>query len=201
VLRLPNQLTIIRLFLSPIFICVFLLQQWWAALGLALVFEATDLLDGYFARRYKMVSSLGKLIDPLADSVSRFSVFLAFTTEPTVREDPWPVLLVAGIFYRDTIVAYIRTFAASTGTVLSARFSGKLKAVFQGTGIIFFLVLRSLAPTFPEIHRWLPWIFYAIMLPVVLVTVFSGVDYLAANWSSIVAMATSDRDKGSDENA
>ena len=198
-LRLPNQLTIIRLCLSPIFICLFLLQQWWAALGVALVFEATDLLDGYFARRYKMVSSLGKLIDPLADSVSRFSVFLAFTTEPTVREDPWPVLLVAGLFYRDTIVAYIRTFAASTGTVLAARWSGKLKAMFQGSGIIIFLTLRALAPTFPEIHRWLPWIFYGIMLPVVVVTVFSGADYLWANWTSIVAMATRDMDEHSDE--
>ena len=193
-LRLPNFLTIFRLFLSPVFIVVFLLHQWWVALGVAVVFELTDLLDGFFARRYRMVSPLGKLIDPLADSTSRFSVFLAFVTAPSVRTDPWPVLLVAAIFYRDAIVAYVRTFAASTGTVLAARMSGKLKAVVQCVGIIVFLTCRALADTVPAISPHLPQVYYGVMVPVAAVTLWSCVDYLFANWQAIVTMAAAEED-------
>jgi len=189
VLSLPNFLTIFRLFLSPIFIVVFLLHHWWVALGVAVIFEVTDLLDGFLARRYRMVSPLGKLIDPLADSTSRFSVFLAFVTAPSVRADPWPVLLVAAIFYRDAIVAYIRTFAASTGTVLAARVSGKTKAVVQGVGIIVFLTTRALSDSVSGLYASLPTVYYSVMVPVAGVTLWSCVDYLWANWQTIVDMA------------
>ena len=188
-LSLPNFLTIFRLFLSPIFIVVFLLHHWWVALGVAVIFEVTDLLDGFLARRYRMVSPLGKLIDPLADSTSRFSVFLAFVTAPSVRADPWPVLLVAAIFYRDAIVAYIRTFAASTGTVLAARVSGKTKAVVQGVGIIVFLTTRALSDSVSGLYASLPTVYYSVMVPVAGVTLWSCVDYLWANWQTIVDMA------------
>jgi len=192
VVKLPNFITIGRLVLSPVFIVFFLTERPWSALcalGVALVFEATDLLDGYIARRYGMVSPLGKLIDPLADSVSRFSVFLALTREASVREHPWPVLLVAAIFYRDAIVAYVRTIAASTGAVLAARFSGKLKAVFQGGGIVIFLLLRAMSFFNPSLRQHLALAFYSVMLPIVVVTVWSGLDYLLSNWHSIVAMS------------
>jgi len=189
---LPNILTVIRLCLSPVFIAFFITERPWAAicaLGVAAVFEATDLLDGYIARRYQMVSALGKLIDPLADSVSRFSVFLAFTTEATVREHPWPVLLAAAIFYRDAIVAYVRTFAASSGTVLAARPSGKLKAACQSVGILTFLSARAVSFYTPSVATYLPHLFYGLMLPIVVVTVWSGWDYLRSNWGAIAAMA------------
>ncbi len=188
-LSLPNFLTIFRLFLSPIFIVVFLLHQWWVALAVAVSFEITDLLDGFLARRYRMVSPLGKLIDPLADSTSRFSVFLALVTAPSVRADPWPVLLVAAIFYRDAIVAYIRTFAASTGVVLAARVSGKTKAVVQGVGIVVFLTTRALADSVSGLSAYLPTGYYSVMIPVAGVTLWSCVDYLWANWQTIVGMA------------
>ena len=192
VLSLPNLLTVFRLVLSPIFIVVFLLHYWWAALGLAIVFEVTDLLDGFLARRYRLVSPLGKLIDPLADSTSRFSVFLAFATAPSVQTDPWPVLLVAAIFYRDAIVAYVRTFAASTGTVLAARFSGKMKAVFQGVGILLFLTCRALADSTPAVAAHLGQVYYGVMVPVAVITLWSCVDYLWANWQTIVSMAAAE---------
>ena len=197
--RLPNVITIVRLCLSPVFIGFYLVQRPWAAvcaLAVAVIFEVTDLLDGYIARRYRMVSALGKLIDPLADSVSRFSVFLAFTTEASVRDHPWPVLLAAAIFYRDAIVAYVRTFAASGGVVLAARPSGKLKAACQGAGILTFLVLRVVSFYAPAVCIYLPRAFYGVMVPIVIVTVWSGGDYLQSNWGAITAMAHSDKDGG-----
>lgn len=191
-MNLAHVLTLTRLCLAPVFVVLFLTNQPWAAVAalcLAVVFEVTDLLDGYVARRLGQVSSLGKLIDPLADSVSRFSVFLAFVTEESVRAQPWPVLLVALLFYRDAVVAYVRTFAAATGTVLSARRSGKLKAAVQGCGILVFLTVRAASFLWPSLTAYRPCVFYAVMLPIALVTVLSGVDYVAANRRAIAAMA------------
>ena len=187
-----NSLTISRLVLGPLFIAFFLTEQLWAALAalaLAIGFEITDLLDGYVARHFGHVSSLGKLLDPLADSIARFSVFLAFTTEATVRTHPWPVLLVVVIFYRDALVAYVRTFAASTGVVLAARRSGKIKAVVQGVGIITFLTLRAAAFLWESFAGCRPIAFYAVMVPTVLVTAWSAFDYVSSNWQTIVAMS------------
>jgi len=193
-MNLANVLTLSRLCLAPVFVVLFLTNQPWAAVAalcLAVVFEVTDLLDGYVARRLGQVSSLGKLIDPLADSVSRFSVFLAFLTEETVRQEPWPVLLVALLFYRDAVVAYVRTFAAATGTVLSARRSGKIKAAVQGCGILVFLTVRAASFLWPSVEGLglRPVVFYVVMVPIALVTVLSGVDYVAANRRAIAAMA------------
>jgi len=197
-----NLLTISRLILAPVFIAFFLTGRGWAAiaaLAVAIAFEVTDILDGYIARRYEQVSSLGKLIDPLADSISRFSVFLAFTTETSVRGQPWPVLLVALIFYRDAIVAYTRTFAASTGVVLAARFSGKLKAVIQGGGIIIFLLVRAAAFYWDPVEPYRALVFYCMMAPITLVTVWSGFDYVLSNRAAITAMARRDVPPSSDE--
>jgi len=187
-----NLLTLARLALAPVFIAFFLCDRPWAALVavfIAAVFEATDLLDGYVARRCRQVSPLGKLADPLADSVARFSVFLSFTTERSVRGDPWPVLLVAVLFYRDTLVAYTRTFAAASGVVLAARFSGKLKAVVQGTGILGFLALRAGAYWYAPLEPWRRPAFYFVMLPIVMVTAWSAVDYMLSNRRAFSALA------------
>lgn len=194
-MSLANLLTISRLFLAPVFIGFFVTEQKWAAitaLAVAISFEVTDLLDGYVARRWGKVSSVGKLIDPLADSVSRFSVFLAFTTESTVRGQPWPVLLVALVFYRDAIVAYTRTFAASTGVVLAARFSGKVKAVVQGGGIIIFLVVRAGSFYYAPLVSWRRPLFYVVMIPIVVVTVWSAFDYVLSSRAAFAAMSSRD---------
>jgi len=191
--HVPNYMTICRLALSPVFIVLFLVETPWAAagaLGVAAIFEVTDFLDGYLARRWKLVSSLGKLIDPLADSMARLSVFLAFTTERAVRMHPWPVILVALLFYRDAIVAYVRTFAASTQVVLGARLSGKLKAVFQGAGILIFLAVRTAAYFHAPARAYVAPVFYGVMFPIVVVTLISGVDYIRANWGAISQMAS-----------
>ncbi len=202
--QLANILTLSRLLLAPLFVVLFLVNATWAALGaliLAIYFEITDMLDGYVARNIGCVSSIGKLIDPLADSVARFSIFLAFTTESTVREHFWPVLLVALIFYRDAVVAYIRIFAASGGVVLAARTSGKIKAVVQGVGIIVFLSVRSAHFLYPDAvgAELRGMFFYVVMIPIVIVTLFSGMDYVRSSQPAIAAMMNADREGRSRE--
>ena len=194
-LTLADKLTLSRIACVPLFLFAFaMLGERWSQACLILfgLCMLTDLLDGYVARRWGKVSSVGKLIDPLADSVSRFSVFLAFTTELTVRGQPWPVLLVALVFYRDAIVAYTRTFAASTGVVLAARFSGKFKAVVQGGGIIIFLVVRAGSFYYAPLVSWRRPVFYVVMIPIVVVTVWSAFDYVLSSRAAFAAMSSRD---------
>lgn len=191
-LKLPSYFTIFRLFLSPLFIVMFLLHQWWVALGIAIAFEVTDVLDGFVARRFGMVSPLGKLFDPLADIMARFSVFLAFLTAPSVQADPWPVLLVAILFYSDTVVTHVRIFAASGGHVMASRLSGKVNAAFQGAGIIVFLTTRGLADSIPAVHAYLPEVYYGFLVPAACITSFSCIDYVTAEWHNVVPLAAAD---------
>ncbi len=91
--------------------------------------EVSDIIDGYVARRDELVTDLGKILDPLSDSISRFFYFFALA-----HHGLFPIWFMVFFFLRDIIVAYVRIFASFSGTVMSARFSGKLKGGVQFAG-------------------------------------------------------------------
>lgn len=180
--RLPNMITFARIALSPLFILFFSLRGDWffAAFAVGLLFEITDFLDGAIARRNNLVTGFGKLFDPLADSISRFTVFLCLLSVGYAD-----LFAVALIFYRDALVASVRTVAAYQNVIVAARFSGKLKAVFQSVGItavlLLILVHRSDVAA-PGAHK--DWARVVVWV-VALVTAGSGIDYIKANWTLI----------------
>jgi len=182
---IANQLTLSRLLLSPVFVLAFVLggaAGHVAALVIAVLFEVTDLLDGYYARTRSDTTDFGKLFDPLADSVSRFSVFLCFLWGGYA--DLWVVAL---IFYRDSIVAYMRVAAAREGVVLAARLSGKMKAVTQGIVILAILLVITATPQGDSLAVGAAkTTAQYLMLIVGAVTAWSGVDYL---WSVMPLLA------------
>ncbi len=173
-------LTGLRLVLSPVFVFVFLSDTFAAALAclvIAVISELTDLFDGMVARLRHEVTDFGKILDPLADSISRLTIFVCF-----VYGGQAPIYLVIFILYRDSMVATIRTVCAYRGVVVSARRSGKLKAVVQGTAILVILLLRVLAYKLPELQGRFLQIDHGIIWVVTIVTVFSAIDYLSGNW-------------------
>jgi CDP-diacylglycerol---glycerol-3-phosphate 3-phosphatidyltransferase len=143
-LNIPNILSTVRLLLGPI-IAFFLLWETDIALVfylpfvLSIVAEITDLLDGYYARKYNKITNLGKILDPLSDSLYRMTVFFVFAATQQVS-----IFLVLPILYRDAIVITLRQFCAEKKIVVSARSSGKIKALVQGPVIILILFLRIL---------------------------------------------------------
>ena len=179
-MKVPNLLTLSRLVLAPVFLVAFLSDAaaapWWS-LALALCFEVTDMVDGYVARRLGQTSNLGKVLDPLADSVSRFTVFLGF-----LARDPGLVWPIACIFWRDSIVSTMRILAASQGVIVSARFSGKAKAIVQGVGIFIVLaatcVHERLGLSLEDVRTVLTG---RVMWFLAAVTLWSLVDYLVGN--------------------
>ncbi len=176
-MNLPTKITFTRIVGSPLFIIFFYLgwqvHRWflWVALALVVAFEITDLIDGLLARRWGQVTDLGKVLDPFADCISRFSVFLCFMLAGYAH-----IFMVALIFYRDIIVANIRIAAAMRGQVIQARSSGKIKAVAQAVVILAIMVsMNFFGKEDVELLRWYSlWAMGALTA----VTVWSGVDYL-----------------------
>ncbi|MEW6357050.1 MAG: CDP-alcohol phosphatidyltransferase family protein [Planctomycetota bacterium] len=101
----------------------------WVALILVALIEFSDLFDGILARRWQQVSDFGKMYDPYADSVSRLIVY--WTLARTGRCF-WVLPLVMAV--RDITVSYVRVWGAMRGRDVSARFTGKAKAIVQGVG-------------------------------------------------------------------
>lgn len=167
-------MTISRLVLSPVFVFVFMSEGMWARIGAFAIVginELTDLFDGVIARKLGKTTDFGKIADPLADSVSRFTVFLCFLAAGYA-----PMWLIAFIFYRDIVVAYVRVLASLHGVALGARRSGKFKAMGQGPSLVIILFLDIIRETTP-----LPWFhqFTFIFIGfVTVVTIISGIDYV-----------------------
>ena len=174
----PNVITTIRLPLAPLVVVFLVTGTLWGtvvAAFLAVILEVTDLLDGWIARRYGIVTDFGALYDPFSDAFCRYTVFLGLYAIGVA--DLW---MVIAIFYRDSAISFFRTVAANRNVVLGARWSGKAKALVQGFGtqIIFgFLVLHHLFPTWPI--STLPW---WTMLLITLLTIASFVDYFVGTW-------------------
>lgn len=170
---LPNLLSLARIVCGPV-VLVLIAQASLTALVLTIVVmllaELSDLLDGHLARKLDVASAFGKIVDPLADSLYRAMVFLAF------MDAGWmPVWMVAVIISRDILVSYLRIFSEQHGITMGARQSGKIKAVFQGVvqiGTVLLVIAAGgmLTGTYDTLV-------YTLLLIATAVTAWSGVDY------------------------
>ena len=130
---LANMMSASRIVLTPLFVVFFLWGDhlgYLLALNVLAFIEGSDILDGHVARTFGQGSRLGQLLDPMADALTRFSIFLCF-----LQAELLPFWMIFIFFARDMSVAYFRAFAATEGLVIGARSSGKIKAVVQGFAV------------------------------------------------------------------
>ncbi|KAG6559528.1 CDP-diacylglycerol--glycerol-3-phosphate 3-phosphatidyltransferase [Candidatus Rhabdochlamydia oedothoracis] len=179
-------LTLLRILLGPIFVVLYLyydqlgftlLALPYVLLCLTVLSEVSDVFDGLLARRYNKVTDLGKLLDPMADSIFRLSVFLAFT-QGVIQ---LPLLLVCIFFYRDIVISTLRALCGLRGFALAARLSGKIKAVVQA--VIIFFILVMLIPYslgYLELSLLRKLSVYSVSIGVIY-TLYSGCEYILAN--------------------
>ena len=185
-----NSLTFFRIFISPVFLLIYLQHDFFGisaqALPYVLLFllgisELSDAFDGFLARRYNQVTDLGKILDPMADSISRISIFLTFT-QPPVNV---PLVCVFIFLYRDSVTSTLRTICALRGIALAARPSGKMKAIIQAICsfvIVLLLIPHSLGTLSNDALTQLSTVF---VLVAAFYALYSGVDYLYANRAHI----------------
>ena len=142
----PNSLTFFRIIFGLTFFFIYTSPSFFGippSLLFYLLFlllslsEVSDILDGYFARKYDYITEFGKVFDPIVDSLTRNSIFLAFTKPPISL----PLSLALLFFYRDAVTHLIRIHAALRGVALPARRSGKIKAIIQATALFALLFL------------------------------------------------------------
>lgn len=189
-MNLPNKLTLLRMLLVPVFMVFVSMGQYGTAdfdttwyLVAGVVFAAasfTDFLDGYLARKWKMVTDFGKFADPLADKLLTTVAFLYM-----MRDGVCSPVVLAIILAREFAVSGLRMMAASAkdGKVIAANMWGKVKTVMQMLTIVFYFFAAALAGpdavgTVSSVANWLCW-------GVAAVTAISGIKYLWDNRSFI----------------
>ncbi len=169
ILSLPNGLTIIRILAIPIILLLLFYPGQTYQLITALFFllvAVTDTVDGYFARRRGLVTTLGKFLDPLADKLLIVTALIALI--PARGVPLWMVIVIVG---REIAVTGLRGIAVSQEIVIAASALGKYKTVLE-TVSIFFLILDGeyFSIHFHPVGMGFLWV--ALIL-----AVFSGIDY------------------------
>ena len=184
-MNLPNLLTLVRIFLVPLLVAALVQQNWRIQFGgkvligngfLALTFflaaAVTDLLDGYLARRWKQVTTVGTLLDPVADKLLVSAALVSFVQ---IRLLPgWMAILIIS---REFAVSGLRSIAAAEGYTIKAGELGKSKMVLQVVGI----TLVMLGVKWPRLQP------YALgtMWAVVVFGLISAVDYFQKFWKKV----------------
>lgn len=187
-MNIPNRITISRILLIPVFILLLTLPLDWGSVSFgstsiptvhlvsALIFiiaSGTDWVDGYYARKYNLVTNLGKFLDPMADKLLVSAAFVLL-----VELGMAPAWLVIIILSREFAVTGLRLVAAGEGIVLAAGQMGKWKTTFQLISIAFLLL-----HDFPFSYLDLGFSVGTLLLYIALIlTVVSGLDYFIKNW-------------------
>lgn len=178
-MNLPNKLTMLRIFMIPVFLFFYFMDMipyhfFWALLVFAAA-SITDLLDGKIARAFGVITDFGKLMDPLADKLL-VTAALCCLLQGSVLGTICLVIILS----REFLVTSIRLLAASKGEVIAADFWGKLKTVAQMVWICSTLLVMGLP--LPESATKLLWgIEGAMFFFVMFLTIMSGARYVYKN--------------------
>ncbi len=175
IFNVPNQLTTLRLLLSIVLFVLIDLQNYQAALIVFIIAASTDWLDGYYARKYAQVTTLGRILDPFVDKIIICGTFIYLVSLADSGIRAWMAVVVVG---RELLVTALRSYLEQQGADFSASMSGKLKMVLQcvAAGLSLFRLSYDVKPTPAWLDHALP---IAVWAAVVL-TVYSGVGYIFA---------------------
>jgi CDP-diacylglycerol--glycerol-3-phosphate 3-phosphatidyltransferase len=183
-MNLPNSLTIARIFFVPLLVAALVeenvtvhafgvtVTNEWLALAIFLVAAITDLLDGYLARKWGQVTTIGTLLDPIADKLLISAALISLVQVHAVPG--WMVILIVG---REFAISGLRSIAAAEGYTIRASDLGKTKMVAQVTAISFMLISIR--------HRPLATLAYWMMWVVVVFAMTSAIGYFRKFWRKV----------------
>ena len=175
-MNIANKITIARILMIPLFVVLLLhgrgtLSPLWAALVFVTA-SSTDKLDGMIARKFDMITTFGKFLDPLADKLLVVSAIICLTYLGICS--PYVGIIITA---RELIVTAFRAVAMGQGVVLAADNWGKAKTFVQNVAVS--VVLGSLV--WPELELMGFWLLWAAAV----ITIYSGYRYLATHWHLI----------------
>lgn len=196
-MNVAHYFTFFRILVCPFFALFYLKPEWfglghkvlpYALIAILVIAEFTDLFDGFLARKKNQVTDLGKVIDPMADSMTHLTIFFSFTQGIVGL----PILVVLIFLYRDFVISTLRILCALRGIALAARPSGKLKAVIQAA-VSFFIVIMMI----PHSMGYLTTSSLSLVSTIAvclaaLYTILSAGDYLYANRAHLLKAVQSE---------
>src|ERR1700677_4318349 len=191
-MNLPNSITMTRIIMIPLFLWILSPHFPWAgpsgaqevlASILFILASITDGVDGYLARKRGQITTMGILLDPLADKIMVTAAFIALVAYNPDVVKVWIAVVIIG---REFLISGLRSIAASEGFTIQASDLGKLKTVIQIVAVVSAILA----------HRWYQWEFGVVVIPLnwiaiaamyftALVSVISAIDYFVGFWKQI----------------
>ena len=190
-MNLPNSITMSRIVMIPLLLWILTPHFPWHDYGaqeitasvLFVLASITDGLDGYLARKRKQITTMGMLLDPLADKIMVAAAFVALVAYNPDVVRVWIVVVIIG---REFLISGLRSIASSEGFTIEASDLGKLKTVTQIVSVVSALLA----------HHWHQWQFGILIVPVkwiavaaiyftLLVSTISAIDYFVGFWKKI----------------
>lgn len=192
-MNLPNKISLTRICMIPVFVAVFFLDgvlpyNYIIAAAIFALAACTDFIDGYIARKYKLVTNLGKFLDPIADKVLVSTAMMLLLTLQgqlffTFGENAKAMYIATAvcicvIMARELIISAFRQIAATRGLVMAADKLGKYKTTFQDISICILMIVPDLSGDFQNILAWVGISLFAVAT---VLTVWSGISYVVKN--------------------
>ena len=193
-MTLPNQLTILRIILSPVFLYLFLSDIIWmkqVSIAVYIVAALSDWYDGWLARKFNYITSWGKFWDPLADKILTSAAFIGFAIVDLIPW--WMVIIIVG---RDVLITLLRVFADLKSYTFTTSYYAKWKTLLQMI-FLYYLLILFVARYTPEINSAYgnlissllnAQLIFFIALLITAVTFHSGVLYVKRNWQIILKL-------------
>ena len=193
-MTLPNQLTVLRIILSPVFLFFFLSDIIWmkqVSVAIYIVAALSDWYDGWLARKFNYITSWGKFWDPLADKILTSAAFIGFAIVELIPW--WMVVIIVG---RDVIITLLRVFADMKSYSFTTSYYAKWKTLLQMI-FLYYLLILYVAQFTPEINSIYAEtisamlnekLIFFIALLITAVTFHSGILYIKRNWQIILKL-------------
>jgi CDP-diacylglycerol---glycerol-3-phosphate 3-phosphatidyltransferase len=193
-MTLPNQLTILRIILTPIFLLFFLSEVVWmkqVSVAIYIVAALSDWYDGWLARKFNYITSWGKFWDPLADKILTSVAFIGFALVELI---PWWMVII--IIGRDVLITLLRVFADMKNYAFTTSYYAKWKTLLQMI-FLYYLLILYVAQFAPEINAMFgniivqllnKQLIFFIALLITGITFHSGILYISRNWKIITKL-------------
>lgn len=186
-MNLPNKISLTRILLLPViiffYLATFIPCNYLIAAIIFTIAATTDFIDGYIARKYNMVTNLGKFLDPIADKLIVMAALILVTCDGTIPA-PYGIIATIIILSREFIISAFRQVAATKGIVMAADKWGKYKTLFTDISLPLLMLLAQVMAS-----GWLSGtgllvfqiINYVLIGVAVLLTIISGINYIVKN--------------------
>ena len=182
IFNVPNLLTCLRILLAIVMFCFLEFGQYIYGMVVFIIAASTDWIDGYYARKYGQVTTLGRILDPFADKVIICGAFIYLIASHDMLETPWGLRawMVVLIIGRELLVTAIRGFIEQRGGDFSAKMIGKWKMLLQciAAGAAMFYLSYDNPPQ--NAALWCKVLMIASIWAAVILTAYSGVVYIFA---------------------